>query len=64
MAAWRVHGRRIERAAAMTYWELDEAVERFQRILEVLGIYEAMKQAGVKQGDLVRIGEKELEWHD
>jgi GTP-binding protein len=62
--AWRLHGRRIERAAAMTYWELDEAVERFQRILEVLGIYEAMKQAGVKQGDLVRIGEKELEWHD
>jgi len=62
--AWRLHGRRIERAAAMTYWELDEAVERFQRILEVLGIYEAMKKAGVKQGDLVRIGEKELEWHD
>ncbi len=61
---WRVHGRRIERAAAMTYWELDEAVERFQRILETMGIYEAMKQAGVKQGDLVRIGENELEWHD
>jgi GTP-binding protein len=61
---WRVHGRRIERAAAMTYWELDEAVERFQRILEAMGIYEAMKQAGVKQGDLVRIGENELEWHD
>ncbi len=62
--AWRVRGRRIERAAAMTYWELDEAVERFQRILAALGIYEAMRQAGVKQGDLVRIGEKELEWHD
>jgi GTPase len=61
---WRLHGRRIERAAAMTYWELDEAVERFQRILEALGIYEAMKQAGVKQGDPVRIGEKELEWND
>jgi len=61
---WRVHGRRIERAAAMTYWELDEAVERFQRILAAMGIYEAMKQAGVKQGDLVRIGENELEWHD
>ncbi len=61
---WRVHGRRIERAAAMTYWEMDEAVERFQRILAAMGIYEAMKQAGVKQGDVVRIGENELEWHD
>ena len=48
----------------MTYWEMDEAVERFQRILAAMGIYEAMKQAGVKQGDTVRIGEHELEWHD
>lgn len=61
---WRVHGRRIERAAAMTYWEMDEAVERFQRILAAMGIYEAMKRSGVKQGDVVRIGENELEWHD
>jgi GTP-binding protein len=62
--AWRVRGKRIERAAGMTYWELEEAVARFQRILEVLGIYDALKKAGVHQGDAVRIGEHELEWND
>jgi GTP-binding protein len=61
---WRVKGRRIERAAEMTYWELDEAVARFQRILELLGIYRALQKAGVQQGDTVRIGEHELEWKD
>jgi GTP-binding protein len=62
--AWRVKGKRIERAAEMTYWELEEAVDRFQRILEALGIYRALKEAGVRQGDLVRIGGHELEWND
>jgi GTP-binding protein len=62
--AWRVTGKRIERAAEMTYWELDEAVARFQRILEALGIHRALVEAGVQQGDMVRIGEHELEWND
>jgi GTP-binding protein len=61
---WRVAGRRIERAAAMTYWEYDEAVMRFQRILEALGIRVALEEAGVENGDTVYIGEYELEWAD
>ncbi len=61
---WHVHGERIERAAATTYWEYDEAVRRFQRILETLGIYQALIEAGVQQGDTVHIGDYELEWHD
>jgi GTP-binding protein len=61
---WRVRGKRIERAAEMTYWEMDEAVARFQRILELLGIYQALREAGVQEGDSVRIGEYELEWKD
>jgi GTP-binding protein len=61
---FRVRGRRIERAAAMTYWEHDQAVERFQRILEVLGIRRALAEAGAKNGDTVFIGEYELEWSD
>ncbi len=60
--AYRVVGQRIERAAAMTYWEYDEAVERFQRILHVLGIAEALRAAGVAKGDTVLIGDYELEW--
>jgi GTP-binding protein len=60
--AWRISGDAVERAAAMTYWEYDEAVRRFQRILEHLGVEGALIDAGIKNGDTVRIGENELEW--
>lgn len=59
-----VRGERIERAAAMTYWDYDQAVLRFQQILELLGITAALKEAGVEPGDTVFIGDYELEWSD
>lgn len=59
---FRVSGARIERAVAMTYWDYDQAVTRFQRILETMGITEALENAGIKPGDTVFIGEHELEW--
>ncbi len=59
-----VRGEAIERAAAMTYWEFDESVARFQRILEALGITKALEEAGVQVGDTVFIGDYELEWGD
>ncbi len=62
--AWRVSGKGLERAAAMTYWEYDEAVRRFQRIMARVGVDEALRQAGARPGDAVRIGEHELEWQD
>ena len=61
---WRVTGVAIERAAAMTYWEYDQSAQRFQRILRTLGIEDALKEAGVEEGDSVFIGEFELEWQD
>lgn len=61
---WRVSGDAIERAAAMTYWEYDQSIRRFQRILESLGIEAALIEMGVEAGDTVHIGEYELEWHD
>jgi GTP-binding protein len=61
---WRLSGASIERAAAMTYWEHQGAVRRFQRIMETLGVDEALRKAGVQQGDTVYIGEFELEWQD
>jgi GTP-binding protein len=60
--SFRVRGERIERAAAMTYWELDESAARFQRILAALGITEALESAGVELGDTVYVGDFELEW--
>jgi len=59
-----VTGERIERAAAMTYWDYEEAVTRFQRTLEVLGVSEALEKSGVQPGDTVFIGDFELEWSE
>jgi GTP-binding protein len=60
--AWRVRGAEIERVVAMTNWDLDEAVQRFQRIIEAMGLKAALREAGVQPGDTVRIGKVELEW--
>jgi GTP-binding protein len=61
---WRVRGVRVERLAAMTIWNLDEAVRRFQRTLDRMGITGALEEAGVQPGDTVRIGEREFEWEE
>ncbi len=62
---WRVRGEAIERAAAMTYWEFEGSVRRFQRLMSTLGVEDALRQAGAKDGDTVFIGEDyELEWMD
>lgn len=61
---WQVHGAAIERAAAMTYWEYDGSVRRFQRLMATLGVEAELRKAGVKEGDTVFIGDYELEWQD
>jgi GTP-binding protein len=61
---WRLTGESIERAAAMTYWENDASIRRFQRILVAIGIDKDLRKAGIKDGDMVFIGEYELVWSD
>ena len=60
--AFRVRGRRIERIAAQTNFDVEESAERFQRDLDRLGIDGALRRAGVRPGDTVRIGRVEFEW--
>lgn len=62
--AWRIKSPTIERAAAMTYWEYDGSVRRFQKLMERLGVEEALRQAGAQDGDTVYIGAYELEYHE
>ena len=59
---FRVNGRRIERIAVQTNFEVEESAERFQRDLDRLGIDAALRRAGVGPGDTVRIGKVEFEW--
>jgi len=61
---WRVVGKSIERAAAMTFWEHPGSLRRFQRMMNVIGLEKALREAGVQEGDSVFIGDYELEWQD
>ena len=60
--AHRVRGKRIERLAAQTNFDVEESAERFQRALARLGIDAALRKAGIQPGDTVRIGAIEFEW--
>ena len=61
---YRVKGKAIERLVAMTYFENEAALRRFQRILRKNGIDEALKERGVQAGEFVRIGDMEFEFQD
>lgn len=50
-----VSGKDIERLVAMTNFDDDEGLRRFQRIWRNLGIEAALRQRGIKEGDSVRI---------
>ena len=62
---WRIIGAAIERSAKMTFWQHSGSLRRFQKLMEHLGVDEALRKAGIQEGDSVRIGEEfELEWQD
>ncbi len=60
--AFRVRGKRIERIVVQTNFDNEESAERFQRELVRLGIDGALRKAGIRPGDSVRIAGHELEW--
>lgn len=61
---WRVSGIAIERSAKMTYWEHAGSVRRFQNLMRKLGVDEALRKAGIREGDTIFIDPYELEWKD
>jgi GTP-binding protein len=61
---WIVKGKDIERLVAMTNFDNDDAVQRFQKIWRRLEIESALKKAGVQNGDNVRIRDMEFEYYD
>ncbi len=63
-SGWRISGKALERAAAMTYWEHFQSIRRFQKILEAMGVDKSLREAGVEPGDIVLIGDHELEWEE
>ncbi|HTX91660.1 MAG TPA: GTPase ObgE [Anaerolineales bacterium] len=61
---WRIHSKSIERAAAMTPWDQSGSVRRFQKLMERLGVDDALRKAGAQEGETVYIGEYELEYQE
>jgi len=57
-----VHGRKIERLASQTNFDVEESAERFQQDLVRLGVDHELRRQGVAPGETVRIGGSELEW--
>lgn len=58
----KIEGRDIERLAAMTNFDQEEGVKRFQHILERKGVFAALEGKGVKDGDVIKIGDVEFEY--
>jgi GTP-binding protein len=59
---WRVLGEYIEQMAKMTHWEYPEAVERFGRQLEALGISAELARRGAQDGDLIMIDQYDFDF--
>jgi len=62
--AWIVSGAKIERAVQRTNLNYFDSLLRLHAYLEHQGVIKALREAGVQEGDYVRIGEYELEWRD
>ena len=61
-ATWILSGEKIEKLFQMTNFDHDETVMRFARQLRGMGVDEALRARGAKDGDLVRIGEFEFDF--
>mgnify|MGYP003293135859 CR=1 FL=1 len=63
-AAWVLSGEKLEKLFVMTNMERDESIMKFARQLRGMGVDEALRERGAKDGDIVRIGKFEFEFVD
>ncbi|MGG0176645.1 GTPase ObgE [Gottfriedia acidiceleris] len=59
-----VKGEELEKLFKMTNFEREESIRRFARQMRGMGIDEALRQRGAKNGDIVKISEYEFEFID
>jgi GTP-binding protein len=57
-----ISGKHIEKIAAMTWKEEEEALVRMHNIFKKIGVDKALHDKGIKPGDMVRIGKIEFEY--
>jgi len=61
---FQVSGSAIERAAARTDFDNEDALLRFQNYCRRSGLDRALKKAGIKEGDTVRISQEEFTYYE
>lgn len=61
---YSVEGGKIIRLANVTDTRNIDQLYRFQNILASMNVYEALKQAGIKEGDVVKIGHIQFDYYD
>ena len=63
-ATWVLSGEKLEKLFVMTNLEREESIMKFARQLRGMGVDQALRERGAKDGDLVRIGKFEFEFVD
>ena len=61
---FRVRGQKIEQLVSMLNFAQEESLDRLQRVLDRSGISQALRDAGIEEGDRVFIEKSELEWSE
>lgn len=59
-----VEGERLEKLVLMTDFSREDSVTRFARILKGIGVDDALRKLGAKEGDTIRILEMEFDFVD
>ena len=59
-----INGSWASRLRATTDFDVYDSAQYFQRALVKEGVYDALKEAGIKDGDEVRIDDFVFEWFD
>ncbi|MCR5834236.1 MAG: GTPase ObgE [Selenomonadaceae bacterium] len=63
-AEFIVRNKNIEKIVAMTNFDNDEGLRRFQFIWRMKNLDALLKERGIKEGMIVHIGDIEFEWHE
>lgn len=59
-----IEGEPVERIMRRVNIDDNESLYYLQKNLDELGVYEKLKKMGIKEGDIVKIADYELEWED
>lgn len=61
---WKLEGERLLRAFKMTDFENEDAAQRFARTMRLMGVDDALRDAGAKDQDIILIDNAEFVFHD